>query len=593
MKTHASLIALALAAGLLSASGCALSGASDSGDSCRLTVSYTPDLLMSSPTEPIRAAARLENYAGVASYSWEIRHNDAAVAFTPATPDASQIDFLAPTEGIYQVRLTVQAGSGCPGYSQDVNVLQPGTSLRSFRLRVVPPAGSGDATPQDLSLSVPRGVDYAAGTSRLAVAQAQAGTVRSAGVAVPAYLRFTLSGLEREPVAEVMAGSQGGFTARLSPMLYDVLAVPTGDLAPFLVTRWDPATQLLGGPAGIAVSGSVRDPDDAPLAGARVSLKVGGVPSTVGTSDGAGAFALKVQPAAAGTSIELIVEPPAGSGLPRLRRAAAPGLELGAPLAIRYAAGLARRDLAGLLLARQGAAAPGAQVTFVAELDSAGTVGGEALGGVVRISATAGSDGRLPATRVPQLALSAVLAPAAGELAVLAFNGAAAPPAAIDAPAMRQLTGTVLTPAMARVGASLPAAGARVELVPQGALALAGVPAGTTVADSAGGFAAPAAPGGLYRAAITDPQGRGSRVVTAVVGAGALGEVALALGYQVTGKLQPPLAASPLRGASVQLYCGTCTGVTQPGRPYSEGVTGDDGSFVLIAPDEPTSANAP
>lgn len=583
------LILMMLALILAAASGCVgVLGDSGGPSECSLTVVYTPNLTETSPAQPIRASALLDFFEGVAVYNWEVLHASAPVPFTPATPNSSAIEFLAPEAGIYRVRLTVQTASSCPSYDEDVNVLQPGVTLQSFRLRVVPPGSSSDVAPQDLSMTIPRGVEFAARPLQLLPALVRSGLVRTGGAGIPAYLRFAPSGTAGEPVAEVASGALGAFSARLPPSLHDVLVVPTGDHAPFAVARWDGSAQL-DGPAGVVVSGEVRDPGGAALAGARVSLKVASVPSTVGTTDAAGAFTLRVQP---GAGAELVVEPPAGSGLPRLRGAGL-SLDLGQPLVIRYSASLLQRSIGGLLLQRQGAAAAGAEVTFVAELPQAGTIGGSSLAGAVRITATAGGDGRLPATQVPQVALSAVVRPAAGELAVLPFNAAVTPPASLDAPPMRQLSGTVLTPALAASGASKPAAGALVELIPQGALALAGVTAISTVVGPGGTFAAAAAPGGLYRAAITDPLGRGSRVVTAVTSPVPLGELRLALGWKVTGKLLPALAASPVRGAAVQLFCDSCAGVTQPDRPYSESVTGDDGTFVLVAPDVLTSANAP
>ena len=66
--------------------------------------------------------------------------------------------------------------------------------------------------------------------------------------------------------------------------------------------------------AGIPVSGDIRAGAGAgtPVSGARVLLRAGGLPSTIGASDGAGAFELRARP---GTWSGVVLPPP-GSTLP-------------------------------------------------------------------------------------------------------------------------------------------------------------------------------------------------------------------------------------------------------------------------------------
>jgi hypothetical protein len=327
----------------------------------------------------------------------------------------------------------------------------------------------------------------------------------------------------------------------------------------------------------VVVSGDVLDPDGAPVVGARVSLKVAGQPSTVGVTSPQGAFAVRVQ---TGDSLELTVVPPAGSGLPRLTGAssgAAARQLLGQPLQIRYRAGLARRDVGGVRLQRQGATAPGATAIFVGALAEAGGVNGGALplAGEVRVAAVAGGDGRLPATQVPQAALSVVVQPVGGGQAVLPFDATAAPPPTLDAPAPQLITGQVMA-----AGAYAP--GVLVELIPQGALALAGASSLSQPTAGQGVFSAPAAAGGSYLAVLSDPLQRGSSARVAVAG-GTFGQVTLAPGWRLLGTVASSATSGAVRGAAVELFCQSCP-AAERAVPLSSTATDDTGAFTLLVP---------
>lgn len=569
---------VAMLAAALGSSGCA--GMLDDGNepSCTVSVSYAPDPLVASLTRPVRATARLSGaFDGVATYVWKIQHGDETLPSSPASPDSSQIEFATTDAGIY--RVTVQV-PGCAGYDETVNVLQPGASARSFRLHITPPPSSS-LPAQDRELIIPSGSDFAYGQMLLEPMLQRFGTVRVGSAPVPAYLRFSTAGGSGTVVAESVAGSDGAFTVAVNNVPHDVLVVPTSGQAPFRFTGWSPATAEINGPAGRALSGSVRDPDNLPLVGARVTIKRGGVPSTVGVTGADGGFTLLLQDGggAAEISAELSIVPPEGSGLPRLDGTAAQLPPAGQPLAISYRGDLALREVAGVELRRQGAAAPGAQVIFVGEVAAAGSAsGGVSLRGAVRIALTADGDGKLTAGRVPAAALTAVLVAAPGEQAVLPFDGAA-PPAILDAPAMRAVTGTARTPD----GAA--AAGAVIDLLPSGALARAGLPGRTAVAGAGGAFSVPAAPGGSYLAELSDPQRRGAPRLSPVAAPGAIGDLTLSPGHQLQATLKPRFGASPVAGAAVELYCVVCSAEAAR-RPLATAVTAFDGALELLVPDE-------
>lgn len=565
---------VAMLAAALGSAGCV--GTLDDSDDprCTLSVSYAPDPLVASLTQPVRATARISGtFDGVATYAWKVQHGDETLPSSPANPDSSQIEFAVTDAGIYRVTVAVP---GCSPYDEAVNVLQPDAAARSFRLHITPPPTSS-LPAQDRELIIPSGSDFAVGQMLLEPMLQRFGTVRVGSAPVPAYLRFSTAGGSGTVVAESVAGSDGGFNVAVNNVPHDVLVVPTGGQAPFRFTGWAPATAEITGPAGRALTGTVRDPDNQPLVGARVTVKRGGVPSTVGVTGGDGGFTLLLQDGSGDAALSIV--PPEGSGLPRLDGTAAQLPPAGQALAITYRGDLALRDVAGLELRRQGAAAPGAQVIFVGELAAAGSAsGGVSLTGAVRIAMTAGGDGKLPAGRVPAAALSAVLVPAPGEQAVLPFNSAA-PPASLDAPAMGAVTGT------AKTAAGAAAAGAVIDLLPSGALARAGVAGRTAVAGAGGAFAVPAAPGGSYLAELSDPQRRGAPRLTPVAAPGAIGSLALAPGHQLTASLKPRFGASPVAGAAVELYCVVCSAEAAR-RPLATAITAFDGALELLVPDE-------
>lgn len=554
------------------AAGCSF-GLNDSTEPhCRAVVQYSPDPLIASLTQTIRASAQVAGeFSGVASYRWSLARGPLPVTFTPASADLSQIDFSAVDAGIYTVRVEVP---GCDLYDAEVNVLSPEATPRSFRLRVTPPAGSS-IPPQDREIVIPSGADFAYGPLLVEPFMRRPGVVKVDATPVPAYLQFSPASGSGEVVAEATASASGAFEVAVANGRHDVLVVPLGDRAPFRVTDWLSLSADISGPAGEVLRGSVRGPDDQPVAGARVSVKRDGVPSSVGLSDASGAFAVRLQASAAAATVSVV--PPQASGLPRLD-GTLPTLATDQPLAIRYRADLALRDVAGVELRRQGQPAAFAQAIFVGAVAAAGSAGASALDGQVRVAVTAGADGKLPTAKVPAAALSAVVVPAAGEQAVLPFDGAA-PPALLDAPAMRAVTGTARTPA----GASAP--GAVIDLLPSGALALAGAAGRTAVADGAGAFSVPAAFGGSYRLEISDPQQRGAPSLAAVAAPGAIGAVSLQSGHRLQGKILPLFSASPLVGAAVEMFCVVCSDADKR-RPLATAITGFDGGFALLVPDD-------
>jgi hypothetical protein len=558
-------LAAVMAAGLLC--GCT-AGASDNDPSCSTSVTFAEQAVVG---VPVHGSVIAQNYpGGVPAASWTISRGGAEVA--RGATDA--IEFLPSVAGIYDVSASV---ASCHDYAAPLNVSAAGAMVRRFRVRLTPPAGT-PAAPQEKALNVLGGSDRYYGSLLLAPSVSVTGTLRGAASAAGAYLRFSAPGTSAAPV-EAVTGPNGKFTARVSQDPQDVLIVPAESVAPLLLRNWSAASPDLVVPdAGLQATGVLQGPAGAPLAGAKVALRSDGVPSTVATTAADGTFTLRLRP---GALTDLTVTPPAGSGLPRLV-ASAQAIDTTKALTIRYAAGLAVRDLGGVLLRRQAAPAPAATAIFVAQLASAATVtAGSAaalpLGGVVRVAAVAGSDGRIPATLVPQVPLSAVLVTAPGELTVLPFDASATtPPAVLASATMPLVTGTV------RAGSDA-AAGAVVTLRPTAALALADVPAVTTTSGAAGEFSVAGAAGGVYQAVVSDPRGRGAPVTLAAAPPGPLGAVALAPGFRLSAVLSLEGLGQALPNTAVELLCGGCSGVASQ-RPLSEAVSDLEGKVVLVMP---------
>jgi hypothetical protein len=337
-----------------------------------------------------------------------------------------------------------------------------------------------------------------------------------------------------------------------------------------------------------------------PLAGAAVRLVIDGVPSTVAVTASDGSFALQAAP---GGSVTVEVTPsdasglpPDARGLPRLS-ATSTGFDLAAPVQIRYSANLGRVPLAGTPVQRKGAPVASARLTVVGSLMTAGTVTAGTAAvcpspdgrcsiatGKVRIAATADASGALPSMFVPSAMLSAVIEVGPGDLAVTVLDTTGGAPASLDAPAMPLIT-TAIT--ANTDGGARPAAGASLDLVPTGALAMAAAPMLRLIAAQDGTIAAALPAGGRYQLRFQDPLGRGAPLVVADRAITAIASsYLLPRAIHLEGTLLGD-GVRALPGASVQLMCSVCSGV-DAALPLAEATSDDAGRFSLAVPDPGT-----
>jgi hypothetical protein len=126
-------------------------------------------------------------------------------------------------------------------------------------------------------------------------------------------------------------------------------------------------------------------------------------------------------------------------------------------------------------------------------------------------------------------------------------------------------------------------AGAVLDAVPTGALALAGGPTIRRVAGANGALTIDLAPNAGYVLRLSDPNGNRAalREVTGATSANLAASLSLVKATRVEGKVT---GSGPIPNAIVQFLCVTCIGLERS-RPIAEGVTGIDGRFSLAVPD--------
>jgi hypothetical protein len=592
--TVAAAAAFAAAATLLAACAGNLDGSGDDGGGdtpdggvgCTTFVAFEPASPVAGPSTQVRANAGVQDAPGVLDFVWTVTFQGAPVATSLAQADGSAILFPAAAPGVYAVQLEVRGAVSCPTAQAALNVAAPGANRTQLRLRVTPPPSA--AVPAfEKVVTVNGGAGFTFGTLSLDPGVTVSSNVQGSASGVAAYLRL-MPVAAREVAVETFAGGGGYFSARVLEQPHDVLVIPdVSGHAPRLVRDWVPSAQPISVGPGVTVTGTVRGPGSAPLAGAKVQLKIGIVPSTLGVTDAAGAFSLLAEPAP-GAVIAVDVTPPADSGLPRLLAQSATLFSLGQPFEISYAA-LALRDLGGAVVRRQGAPVAGAKVVLVGNLVAAGSVtagaGPASAAGLVQIAATAGGAGALPATLAPARALSAVIEAAPNDHAVAGIDLTASVPASIDAPPPVAVATQLLRPD------GTPVAEAVLDATPVGALALAGVTSVVRARSGAGGqLSANLAAGGHYDLRIHDPAlGRGAPLLAPDATAQTIAaSYALRPALTAIGKLIAQGSPTPIGGAAVQLLCLVCTGLERS-RPLAEGTSRPDGSFTLVVPDPGTN----
>src|SRR5207302_1013866 len=219
--------------------------------------------------------------------------------FHPEVVDTASgltVRFHAPIAGSYTFRVNFHA-AGCRN-ARSQEVFSRNSKSVVYKLRISPPPSAG-VPQQDQSLIVYGGMQV--GDHDLPLLQgAQLQSTLSGPGAAPIAGEVRLLG-ENGPDALATAGANGVFVVAVNNDLnYTPLVIPAGNLlAPRLLAKASGA--MLSGAtfsadAGVLFGGTISDPGAAPIAGARVVLRAGKLPSGTGVSAGDGSYALRAQP---------------------------------------------------------------------------------------------------------------------------------------------------------------------------------------------------------------------------------------------------------------------------------------------------------
>lgn len=562
---------------VVDAGGVDSGGGVDAPPGCNATVTFEPDQPFVGTM--VEAFGDISGGEGVIAWNWTVKKNGTDVPFTRLADDFQDIKFLVEEAGIYDVSLEV--GGGCAPFFGGLNVSALGANNRAVRLRFVPPS-SVSAPPQERTIVVSGGADYAAGILSLDRGDVFPVVVRTPALApVAGYLRFT-SRATPDAVVEGFSDAAGNAAVRLIAGRYDVLVVPTSSaLAPRTILNWDPSLQQpLTVDAGLTLAGTVLDAAGAPVAGARVSLVSSGVPSTIATTAADGTFALQWREG--GGAEQVTVVPPDGSDLPRLD--AAVEITGIAALTVQHAA-VPSSDVGGTLVRVGGVAAASTDVLVSLSRPASGTfrdgsiVLAAATGSHRRVLAT-DATGRLPAARLVDGSGGAFITSTTGGPGAIAsltlpLGGT------IDAAAPVTVTGQV------QRAAGGPRAGARIRATLEGPLAHTGAPAPTVVAGNDGRFALVLAAGAPYTLELSDPSHDDAAlsVVLPAAAAQELSSLVLPAALAITGEVRATGSSVGARAVGIAALCHLeCAGVARS-RPLGEAVSDLGGRFVLTVPD--------
>ncbi|MEO6772186.1 MAG: hypothetical protein ABI467_04080, partial [Kofleriaceae bacterium] len=172
-----------------------------------------------------------------------------------------------------------------------------------------------------------------------------------------------------------------------------------------------------------------------------------------------------------------------------------------------------------------------------------------------------------------------VIEVAAGDFAVAPLETTTCAAQSLAAPAALVATGTIES------SSHLALAGARAEAVPIGALALANLIPVQATSDAAGHFSLALAAGAHYALHFFDPGGRGApHDYPDETATGVPTEALLQAALAITGQVTVIGFPNPVANASLQILCGSCTGVAAS-QPIAATATDVTGSYRIAVPD--------
>lgn len=530
--------------------------------------------------------------SGLEQFIWSVTRDGNAVSFVPdQNPDAREILFTVDQAGLYEVVLMgTVGGTACTDASQTVMAAATGANNQTYRLRVIP-ASTIPAPVHEQVIPVVGGTDNNLGVVSLSQGVLATGTVTSpTNAPTGAYLRASEDG---EIIAEAFATADGAFSLRMPFGVYDVLVVPFDvTAAPLRVSQVASGSLSdIGIPSADTITGTVRTSGGSAVGGATVALSVGGVPSTLGASDGSGGFSVLAR---AGAGVELSVDS-ADPTRPDLV-ASVGSIAAGAAIDVQYSAGLSTRNFGFDVVGSDGLTPlPGARVVFAARpIAAAGTIridGGAPIDaeGRARVSVTADGTGSVASVALPDAIYDVfVEAPdGSGEVdawLILDLGQGEPSPAQLSLSPAGTVTGHVVGDSGAAI------ADAVVSAVPAGTASTGVIATTTAVTATNGSYSLALSPGVAYDVSIDAGNGSGyararDQITAPSAGANvALPDQQLPAAVSVYGEVVVSGLPSAGAGAQVTLFCDGCTGVDAI-VPVAEAIADLAGQFELVVPD--------
>lgn len=562
-----------LLAALAVGAGCAGSGASAGRALECVSVAVTPKMAMAPAV--LTATATVTDGAPW-QIQWFVTRAGLSVPFHLVGGDSSVIEVDAAAGGTYHFVATATRRDLTCTSTDDAVVTGAGRSA-SYRLRVTPPPGSG-LPKQDRTVVIHHDTPLDHQLFTLEAGLPVAATLLGPMGGIGGTVRFV-----SENGLDVLAasGADGSFTSLLlAAERYRVVLIPNDSTLAPSAPLHDLGAVVAAGPfavdAGVIVSGTVKDEAGAPIAGARVVLSDGSLPSGVGITDGKGAFALHAAPGMYAATVEAAAHPDVRGPVTNFGK---PGT-----LEVAYQKGLFA--IGGTVLGSDGKTpVVGARVSVrstgpaLSGVATIGFSGGAPVPaeGLVRIEATSGAMGVLPSLVLPASNYEVLIEPPAGPVdgvTQLHLAVAGADHWKLGLQPRTRVSGTVS----------------------DGSAAIPGVR--VVAAELGGSTAAPAAVSdgnGAYHLDIdsgvgadlyfdaplfSDPKRHFQRAHLALAPGAAAGDVKLTQGLLLRGTIAPP-AGAPIAGALVEAWCLGCPDTWPAGMASTDG----DGSFTMYLPD--------
>jgi hypothetical protein len=318
-------------------------------------------------------------------WNWHVDVGDGHATVSVKTPDPqdpSVVEFPLTLEGRYYINVSVQEVPFCGGSNWATATLNPTVP---YHVRITPPHGLQGLAPYERDIDMQGG--HAANltfnffhTTSVAI-DPQDATTKSVG----SYVQITSPQHSWSSEGDTMKTAFKTALVDTDDSRYDVLVVPLNTsgppFAPLLSTGLTAArvsAPMIIDP-GVTVMGTVALDGGASVGGATILLRSGALPSTVGHSDGGGAFSLQAR----GGRFSAVVTPAAGSALPEAHVDAddVSGVDLpmssGGPVSLSFSwrSGLATRTLTARFLGSDGSAAAGIDVRLDSDAGSLPNVG--------------------------------------------------------------------------------------------------------------------------------------------------------------------------------------------------------------------------